>query len=161
MALPVRHSGTPTALRARGPWSTAEQWEPFHELDDLHSRMEQLMQGVLADGRAADGAVWVPPVDIEETNDAWIVEAELPGVDKKDVNIEMRDSELRVSGEIKERERTGMLRRRARRVGEFEYRVTLPGHTDPNAIDASLDGGVLTVRIPKPQEQQPHRIDVQ
>ena len=84
------------------------------------------MQGVWSDTRAGNGAPWVPPVDVEETEDAWIVEAELPGVDKKDVDVQVRDSELTITGEIKERERKGILRRRTRRVGEFEFRVALP-----------------------------------
>jgi HSP20 family protein len=99
-------------------------------------------------------------VDIEETEDTWIVEANLPGVDKKDVNIEVRESEVVVSGEIKERERKGILRRRTRPVGRFEYRVTLPGQTDPENVEAALDDGVLRIQIPKPEQARPHRVEV-
>jgi HSP20 family protein len=152
MALPVRRSPTSTQL--------GERWDPFHELDDLHGRMEQLMQGVWSDTRAGNGAPWVPPVDVEETEDAWIVEAELPGVDKKDVDVQVRDSELTITGEIKERERKGILRRRTRRKGRFEYRVTLPGEADSEGVDASLHDGVLTLRVPKSERTKPRRIDV-
>ena len=135
------------------------RFEPFREFDQLQAQMGELLESALA-GAPGEGAPWVPAVDIEETDDAWIVEAELPGVDKKDVDIQMNDSELVVRGEIKERERVGILRRRTRRVGEFEFRVTLPGQTDAEQIDAKLDGGVLAIRIPKPQETQPRHIDI-
>ena len=108
----------------------------------------------VADGGPA-ALPWVPAVDIEETDDAWLVEAEVPGVRKEDVNVEVRGSELSISGEIKERERKGILRRRTRRTGRFDYRVTLPGEADPEGIDASLDDGVLTVRVPKPERTRP------
>jgi HSP20 family protein len=152
MALPVRRTTTASPLM--------ERFDPFRELDDLHSRMEQLMRGVWPDAGERDGAIWVPAVDIEETDDAWIVEAELPGVERDDINVEVRDSELAISGEIKERERRGVLRRRTRRKGRFEYRVTLPGDADREGVDASLEEGVLRVRIPKSEESRPRRIDV-
>jgi HSP20 family protein len=159
MSLPVRRTASPAPI--------ADRWDPFRELDDLHTRMEQLMQGVWSGthGRDGDGngaaAIWVPDVDIEETEDAWIVEAELPGVKREDVDIEVRGNELIVSGEIKERERVGILRRRTRRVGEFEYRVTLPSEVSSDEVDASLKDGVLTLRIPKPEQTRPRRIEVQ
>ena len=98
--------------------------------------------------------------DIEETDDAWVIEAELPGVDRKDVNVEMVESELVISGEIKEKERKGILRRHTRKTGEFEYHVTLPGQTDAEHIEANLHDGVLTVRVPKTEQAKPRRIEV-
>jgi HSP20 family protein len=111
-------------------------------------------------GQAGNGGIWSPPVDVEETEDAWVVEADLPGVKHDDVDVQVRDSELIVTGEIKERERKGILRRRTRRTGQFEYRVTLPGETDADNVEASLDGGVLTVRIPKAARARPRHVEV-
>jgi HSP20 family protein len=105
--------------------------------------------------------VWTPLVDIEETDNAWIVEAELPGVRRKDVNVEARDSEVVITGEIKERERKGIIRRRTRRTGRFEYRVTLPGRVDADKVEAKVADGVLTVRIPKSEQAGAQRIEVQ
>jgi HSP20 family protein len=122
--------------------------------------MGQLMESAFTGLGNGDGGIWLPLVDIEETEDAWVVEAELPGAKREDVHVELRDSELVVSGEIKERERKGVLRRRTRRVGRFEYRVTIPGQADPDAIEASLEHGVLTVRIPKPATERPREIEV-
>jgi HSP20 family protein len=152
MALPVRRSASPTTL--------TERWDPARELDELHNRVGQLMDSLWSGAAIGDGAVWSPLVDVEETDDAWVVEADLPGVKREDVNVEVRGNELIISGEIKERERKGILRRRTRRSGQFEYRVTLPGGADPGGIDASLDDGVLKVRVPKPEEARPRRIDV-
>jgi HSP20 family protein len=103
---------------------------------------------------AAAVPVWVPPVDIEETEDSYLLEMDLPGVKPEDVNIELRDgNELRISGQYRERERTGALRRQSRRTGPFEYDVILPGEVDPEKIDATLEDGVLTVRLGKAQPQ--------
>jgi HSP20 family protein len=131
---------------------------PFHSLDDVRSQMDRVIQQLM-DPSTLTEAVWTPPVDIEETEDAWILEADLPGVRREDVNVEMQGDEIVISGEIKERERTGIIRRRARRVGAFEFRVRLPGDIDESNIDANIHGGVLTVRIPKSQAES-HRVEV-
>jgi HSP20 family protein len=103
---------------------------------------------------------WEPLADIEATEDAWVVEAELPGVDRKDVNVEVRDSELIITGELKEKERKGVVRRRTRRTGRFEYRITLPSQSNPERVEANLHDGVLTVRVPKAEQAKPRRIEV-
>jgi HSP20 family protein len=97
---------------------------------------------------------------IEEQENAYVVEAELPGVKREDVNIELIGKELAITGEIKEREREGVLRRRTRRVGRFEYRVILPEEVDADGIEANLSNGVLTVQVPKSERAQRRRIEV-
>ena len=137
------------------------RFEPFQELEDLQNQMGQLIESVLTPVRGTNGgAAWSPFVDIEETEDAWIVEAELPGVDRKDIDVELRDSELEISGDIKERDRKGVIRRQTRRTGRYEYRVQLPGQADADRIDASLHDGVLMVRVPKTEQTRPRRIEV-
>jgi HSP20 family protein len=153
MALPVRRG---ESSRQRQP---VQRWEPFRELDQLQDATAQLLESVWS-GAAPDDRAWSPLVDIEEADDAWIVEAEVPGVDRDDISVELRDSELSIAGEAKERERTGILRRRTRPVGRFDYRVTLPGAADPEGVEAKLSDGVLTVRVPKPEQARPRRIDV-
>jgi HSP20 family protein len=135
------------------------RWDPPREFEDLQARLGQLMEGALT-GVLSPDSVWVPLADIEETEDAWIVEAELPGVSRKDVNVDVRDSEVVVTGEIKEKERKGLLRRRTRPVGKFEYRVLLRGDVNADDVEASLDDGVLTIRIPKAEQARPRRIEV-
>lgn len=154
MALPVRRS------------NAISSWDPLREFEDLTGRMNQLFESAFGGlpsvfgGEAGTSPAWAPPVDIEETEDAYIVEADLPGVRREDVNVELREGELAVSGELKERERSGVLRRRTRRTGHFDYRVSLPGDTDPDKVEAELRDGVLTVRVPKTAQAQPRRIEI-
>jgi HSP20 family protein len=98
--------------------------------------------------------------DVEETDDAYVIEIELPGVKKGDIEIAMEGRRLTVSGERKEKERAGVLRRRTRSVGRFHYEVVLSGEVDESDVSASLDGGVLTIRVPKRESDRPRRIQV-
>jgi HSP20 family protein len=125
----------------------AERWRPFRSFDDLYSEVDRLVQSVI--GSAGGDATWLPAADVTETDSAYIIEVELPGVRREDVDVELNGNELVVSGELKEREREGILRRRTRKVGEFEFRVTLPGDLRRDDVEASLAHGVLTVYVPK------------
>jgi HSP20 family protein len=147
----------------RGQIIRARPARPVIEIQDMREQMDRLLEdligGALQPGAA--GGVWVPDVDIEENDDAWLVEADVPGAKKDDMSVDLQEGELVIHGEIKEKERAGILRRRSRRVGEFEYRVRLPGDVDAEGIQAKLKDGVLTVRVPKPQRTQPRRITVE
>jgi len=132
---------------------------PLSELGQLNERMRRMLEQTFG-GMLDEPAGWVPAVDIEELEDAYVVEAEVPGVKREDVNIEVTGNELTISGEIKVREREGIIRRRTRRVGEFEFRVVLPNEVNPEGVDAKLNDGVLTVRIPKAKRAQRRRIEV-
>jgi HSP20 family protein len=152
---PVPVTSRQSALRRR--------FDPFREMEDVYDRMGMLIRDFLGDGPGA-GSRWpspVAPADIEETDDAYLVELDLPGVRREDLSVELRDSELRVAGEVKERERTGVLRRKARKVGRFEHMVSLPGEADPDDVDAQLASGVLAVRVGKARTTRPRHIDVQ
>lgn len=147
MALPARRS------------TELQTWNPFRELDDLHERMSRLMESTF--GETRNGLTsWVPAVDIEETDEAFLVEAELPGVKRDDVTVELRDNELTIHGEIKERERTGVLRRQTRRTGQFDYRVVLPGDVDADNVEANLQEGILRVTVRKAEQVKPRRIEI-
>jgi HSP20 family protein len=140
---------------------TPQGWEPVHEMERLNDQFVRLLESVWPQAApGANGGTWVPIADVEETDDAWIVEAELPSVKREDINVELRDSELIIAGEIKEKERKGVLRRRTRRTGEFEYRITLPTSADPEKVEAKLHDGVLTVRVPKASSEKARRIEV-
>ncbi|HEV7728254.1 MAG TPA: Hsp20/alpha crystallin family protein [Modestobacter sp.] len=143
------------SLPVQPPRATA-RWDPFRELDQLYERMNRLWEANAPDQAKA----WVPLGDVEETDDAYEIDVELPGVDQDDVVIEVNGREVTVAGEIKEKERTGIMRRRTRRVGEFQYSVTLPGDIDPENVTAQLDGGVLTVTVPKSQRAKPRRVPI-
>jgi HSP20 family protein len=132
-------------------------WNPFRELDDLHERMSKLLESSVVDGQVTS---WVPAVDIEETDDAFLVEAELPGVKRDDVTVELQNNELMIHGEVKERERTGLQRRRTRRTGQFDYRVVLPGEVDADNVEANLQEDVLRVKVRKTEHARPRRIEI-
>ena len=132
-------------------------WDPFRELDDIHQRVSKLLESGVGDGLVTG---WVPAVDIEETDEAFLVEADLPGVRRDDVTVELQDNELRIHGEVKERERTGILRRRTRRTGQFDYRVVLPGEVDADNVEANLQEGVLRVVVRKTEHAKPRRIEI-
>jgi HSP20 family protein len=100
------------------------------------------------------------PIDIEETEDAYVVDLDLPNVGEDNVQIELRGNELRIFGEFRYRQRHGILRRQSRRVGEFEYLIALPGDLDPDRVEASLEHGVLQVWAPKADAGSPRRIEV-
>ena len=141
---------------------TARRWESQSEVDQVNERMRRLIEQTFGIDvpLPTEAVAWLPSVDIEETDDAYVVEAELPGVKREDVNIELVGNELIVSGEVKERERKGILRRQTRRVGQFEYRVVLPDQVDSETIEAKLKDGVLSVRVPKVERAERRKIDI-
>ena len=131
------------------------------DLDQLTERMQRLLDQTFAGAIPAPGGeMWSPSVDIEEDDDAYLLEAELPGVKKGDVSIDYAGGELTISGELKERERKGVLRRKMRRTGAFVYRVMLPEDVDPDGIEARLESGVLYVRAPKMQKAERRKIEI-
>jgi HSP20 family protein len=99
-----------------------ERWEPLSELEQVTERMRRMLDqtfGGFGWPSPVEARGWSPLVDIEEADDAYVVEAELPGVKREDVNIELVGNELTITGEAKERERKGALRRQTRRTGRF------------------------------------------
>ena len=148
MALPVRR--VPDADGAE-----SARWDPFDEVQRLSARLQSLLSGA---GGPDPSIPFTPLADVEETGDAYLIELELPGIAKDDVTVEVAGGRVAVSGERKERQRVGILRRRTRSVGRFHYEVTLPGEVDDDEVTAAMDAGVLTVRVPKPADQRHRRI---
>ena len=144
--------------------STPERWEPMSEFEQVTDRMRRMLEqtfgGFAGPSFLTEDGKWSPFVDIEETDDAYVVEAELAGVKREDVNIELVGNELSITGEIRERERKGALRRKTRRTGRFEYRVRLPDHVEAEKIEAKLHDGILTVQVPRSERTQRRRIEV-
>ena len=134
------------------------------EFEDIYDRMGQLMSMAFGDlaFTPAVAAPWTPLADISETDDAYLVEVELPGVNKDQVNVDVNDRELVITGEIAEpqEEEGRRRRRRARRTGRFEFRTSLPGDVNPEGVSASLSDGVLTVRVPKSEAAKPRRVEI-
>jgi HSP20 family protein len=148
------------ALQERRTKDTSERAQPLSDFERLRRMLDQTFGSFGLPALATESVGWAPPVDIEEQDDAYVIEAEVPGVKKDDVNIELISNELMVTGEIKEREREGILRKRTRRIGRFEYRVRLPEQVDPDNVEAKLKDGVLSVRVPKHEQAERRRIQV-
>lgn len=147
-------------LRSSG---ATERWEPFRDLEVISERMRRFLEETFAglpEFPPRGDISWSPLVDLEETDDAYLIQADLPGVKREDVEAELVGNELVIKGELKERERTGTLRRRTRRSGRFEYRLSLPDRLDADKIEAKLEDGVLEVRVPKSEAAQRRRIEI-
>jgi HSP20 family protein len=108
------------------------------------------------------GRRWVPAMDLVEAGDHFVLKADLPGLKDEDVKIEVQDGTLTISGERQaEHEASeGGWYRIERSFGSFSRSLTLPEHVDASAISASFHDGVLDVRIPKPEERKPQRIEI-
>ena len=102
----------------------------------------------------------VPQADIEERDDSYLFDIELPGVKGEDVSVVIEQGRLVVTGERRERHRVGLLRHRTRTTGRFRLAVTLPRDVDGEGVTATLDHGLLTVVVPKAEHARPRRIPV-
>jgi HSP20 family protein len=105
---------------------------------------------------------WVPAMDLVETDEHFVLRADLPGVTEQDVSIELEDNLLTVSGERKaehEEKREGFYRLE-RASGAFSRSLTLPKGVDGEAVTAGFENGVLEVRIPKPEQRRPRKISI-
>ncbi len=143
---------------------TIVRWEPLRELGTLQTEMNRLFSTAF-DGAGGNGGTlrrWMPAMDLLETSDHFVLRADLPGVREEDVNIELEDSTLTISGERKaeHEEREEGYYRVERATGSFQRSLTLPKGVDPEAVTAGFDRGVLEVRIPKPEERKPRRIHI-
>lgn len=153
MALPVRRNNQ-DAVEA-----TASSWSSLAELERLNRELASYLDSWR---RLPDlfGDAFTPLADVEETPNAYLVEVEVPGVRREDIDIEIAGRRVWVRGERKEKERVGILRRRERTVGRFSCEVMLPGDVDEDGVEAHLDGGVLTLQLPKPAHDRPRRIEI-
>jgi HSP20 family protein len=144
---------------------TIVRWEPLRELGSLQNEMNRLFDTVFdapAPGNGGTLRRWMPPMDLVEAGDHFVLRADLPGMREEDVKIELEDGTLTVSGERKaehESNEEGYYRVE-RAFGSFSRSLTLPKGVDADAVSASFDNGVLEVRIPKPEERKPRRIEI-
>jgi HSP20 family protein len=148
MTLPVRRRG----------WTRG----PLAEFDDLFDRMSSLLESTVGGfAPTAERVAWAPLADLSETEDAYVIQAELPGIRREDVDVEVGEREMSISGEYKETVRQGTLRHSTRRTGRFEYRTALPGPVNAEQVTAQLADGVLTVRVPKAEGARVRHIEIE
>jgi HSP20 family protein len=141
------------------------RWDPARELDTLQGEMNRLFSSFFDTPTPGNGTTvrrWIPAMDLVETDDHFVLKADLPGVDESDVNIVFENNVLTVSGERRtehEAKKDGYYRLE-RTTGSFSRSLTLPEGIDADDVNAKFDNGVLEVRIPKPAEAKPRRIQI-
>jgi len=139
-----------------------ERWDPFEELTSLRSRMDRLLSRMTPEDQP-ELANWSPASDVIETKDEIVIKAELPGIDEKNVHVEIESGVLTISGERnaeKETEEKGY-RRIERAYGSFFRSFRLPANVDAEKIFAGFANGVLEVHIPKKEGAKPRTIKVE
>jgi HSP20 family protein len=141
------------------------RYEPARGLGTIQNEMNRFFNSVFDTPTLANGAAlrrWVPATDLVETETDFVLRADLPGLSESDVNIEIDDNVLTVSGERKsehEERKTGY-HRVERSFGSFRRTLTLPEGVDAESIRATFDRGVLEVTVPKPAQRTPRKVQI-
>lgn len=138
------------------------QWDPFRELMTMRTLADRVFEEALLRPFGFDGTNWELALDIAETDDAYHVEAAIPGVKPEDMEITVVDNVLTIKGEIKREQelKEEQYHLRERRFGTFSRAVTLPRKVDADAIEAIYENGLLKLTIPKSEEAKPRKIAV-
>ena len=144
--------------------TTLTRWDPFQEAMTLREAMNRLFEESLVPSiTLRNGNNFVPALDLSETDNAYLIEATVPGLKAEDLNVTFENGILTISGEVKQSEETRErnYHRIERRYGRFSRSVNLPTTVRGDAIEARLENGVLHLRVPKAEEVRPRKITVQ
>lgn len=134
---------------------------------ELMTRPQETIEALLgnflgeraAHTRAYEAAPWAPAVNIRETDDEIALYCDLPGVEKQDVQVEVRDNTLVLAGQRKPSKEDGWLRQEAF-SGTFYRAFTLPAEVQAGKVSAAMTNGVLEIRLPKAEQAKPHRVQI-
>lgn len=142
------------------------RWEPVAELNTIQNEMNRLFNTFFDQpgaGRSSGASRrWIPPMDLVETDDHYVLRADLPGLSDEDVSVQLEDNVLTISGERKsehEQRQEGYYRLE-RATGSFSRSLTLPEGVDPNSVQAHFDRGVLEINVPKPEQKKPRQVQI-
>lgn len=135
---------------------TLVRWEPVRLVNSFFDTST-------AAAPATGARRWVPAMDLFETDEHFVLEADLPGLGQEDITLEFEDGVLTLAGErrFERKARRDGFYRLERGIGTFHRTLKLPEGIDPESLSASFDRGVLTVTIPKPEERKPRRVAIQ
>ena len=145
---------------------TIVKWDPFRNVAALQDRINRIFDESFSRTADVDDDIslsaWKPSVDIYETDEAIILKAELPGIKKEDVSVEIKDNVLTLRGErIEDKEiKEGNYFRKERCFGTFSRAFNLQHRVQPDKIKAKFKDGILEIEIPKPEEEKPKQITV-
>jgi len=155
---------TKATLVRRQPRHTQAVRDPFFGEMERFVSTAPFWAGNLFGQRLAEDLknTWVPPVDVQETDNAFIFTAELPGMGKDDVSITLEENLLTLSGErsLKEKEEGENFHRVERTYGSFSRSFSLPSQVDSSKVDASFKDGLLTVEVAKAEQAKPRKIEI-
>lgn len=137
------------------------RWDPFREMVDIRRRMDEMMQRAYS-GAEGEQAAFGMEMDVSETEDAYEIDASVPGIKPEDIDVTLDNNVLTIRGQTKaEREEKGKTYHvRERRMGSFARSITLPSTVSADRIDARYEDGVLKLRLPKAEEARPKRIEI-
>lgn len=142
------------------------RWDPFRNVATLQDRINRLFEDSFPRSRDIDEDIsmceWKPSVDIYETEEGIVIKAELPGVNKEDVSVEVKNNILTLKGErfVDKEIDEDKYYRRERCFGTFHRTFTLQNTVLPDKIKAKFRNGVLEIEVPKPEEEKPRQISV-
>jgi len=139
------------------------RWDPFRDLVVLQNEMDRLLDNSLrmTNGWPQNGGgYWTPAIDAWETEDEFIIEATLPGIEPDNVDISVVNNMLTLQGQVQREGQQGQIRLRERQYGPFYRSIQLPSLVDRDNIQANYHNGVLTLHVPKAEEAKPKRIQV-
>ncbi len=142
------------------------RWDPFRNVATLQDRINRLFEDSFPRSRDIDEDIsmceWKPSVDIYETEEGIVIKAELPGVNKEDVSVEVKNNILTLKGErfVDKEIDEDKYYRRERCFGTFHRTFTLQDTVLPDKIKAKFRNGVLEIEVPKPEEEKPRQISV-
>ena len=140
------------------------RWTPIQELTSLHTTMDRLFGDMFEGGQNSSGPnlTFRLPVDISETDNAYVIKAPVPGFKPEDVEVTLSGNVLTIKATRKEEkeDKNGNYVRREMVVGDFERQIGLPNDVRPDNIDATFDNGVLKVEVARAPKPQPKRIEV-
>lgn len=138
-------------------FSGPERWDPFDEIRRTQERLNQLFEDFMPMEEWGGGKVYTPAIDIKEEENKLVVTTDLPGINKEDVQINLKEDMLEISaktGKEKETEEEGYLRRE-RAYTQFYRAVRLPASVKEEGSTAKMENGVLTITLPKMQLEEP------
>lgn len=141
------------------------RWNPWTTLPTLQDRINRLFEDAVpaTEGREDMGLFeWRPMVDTYEKDDAIMIKAELPGVNKDDISIDVNNGVLSIKGERKHEEDVNEdnYYRKERFYGKFQRAFTLPDNADPDKIEAGFKDGVLEVKVPKTEQSKGKKVEI-
>ena len=137
------------------------RWNPFEELDSLHRDLDRVFGRRAGDAQAgAPGGAWVPATEVNSAGDGWRVRVALPGVDPKDVEVDLHGHTLTVKGERADGRGGNGWYESEISYGRFERTFTLPSSVDANRVEAHFTHGMLELTLPLAESAKPRRIEI-